>query len=333
MKTGYKHLTDKERYKIEFFIQEKLLQKEIAERLNKDKSCISRELNRNSVNGVYIAETAIKLTEERYQRETFKKFTEAVKEEILEHLKDHWSPEQISGRMKKDKIASISHEHIYQYIDEGRKSCGNLYLYLPHRGKKYKKRNIKGRKKIWKTAKPRTSISERPSKVSAKKEAFHWEGDTVESKGHSGGIATFVEMKNKYTLLRKVEDKSADTMKNVIINSFTNCVDFIRPLTLDNGTEFALHDVIAERLNTTVYFANPYSPWQRGLNENTNGLLRRFYPKGTDFSNISERKLLKTQDMLNNRPRKCLDYRTPSEAFMKEVLKSQAYTGIAQYTF
>lgn len=329
MKTEYKHLTDKERYQIEFFIQEKLLQKEIAERLDKDESCISRELKRNSTNGVYIAEIAIKMTSERRKRTKLKKFTDFVKEEIFEHLKNHWSPEQISGRMKKDKIASISHEQIYQYIDEDRKSGGNLYLYLPHRGKKYKKRNIKGRRKVWKTAKPRTSISERPSRVSAKKEALHWEGDTVESKGHSGGVATLVEMKAKYTLIRKVEDKSAETMKDVIIRSFIKCPDLIRSLTLDNGTEFALHDLIAKQLNTVVYFANPYSPWQRGLNENTNGLLRRFYPKGTDFSKISDRELLKTQDMLNNRPRKCLGYMTPNEAFMKEVLKSQTYTLIA----
>jgi IS30 family transposase len=286
-------------------------------------------LKRNKHNGVYSGEIAINLTVERRRRERATKFTEIVKGRIVTDLKNHWSPEQISGRLKKDKVASISHELIYQYIDKDRKAGGILYTYLPHRGKKYKKRNLKTRRKVWKTAKPRTSISERPSKVSAKKEALHWEGDTVESKGHSGGVATLVEMKTKYTLIKKVEDKSAETMKNVIIKSFIKCPGLIRSLTLDNGTEFALHDLIAKELNTVVYFANPYSPWQRGLNENTNGLLRRFYPKGTDFNKVSERELLKTQDMLNNRPRKCLGYRTPNEVFLKEVLKNQAHKLIA----
>lgn len=178
------------------------------------------------------------------------------------------------------------------------------------------------------------SISERPARVSHKKEAFHWEGDTVEGKGHMGGVATLVDMKTKFLLIRKVRDKSAVEMKDVIVNSFINCPGLMKSLTLDNGKEFALHDVISKDLNTDVYFANPYSPWERGLNENTNGLIRRFYPKGTDFTKITERDLLKTQDMLNDRPRKCLGYKTPKEVFIKEVFKNHNYKDIVQqYVF
>lgn len=333
MKKSYTQLTDKERYHLELLIQECPTQKKISERLGRDKSTISRELKRNRSDASYSSEMAIKKTKERRKRVIPTKFTEIVKERIEFDLKNHWSPEQISGRLKREKIASISHELIYQYIDKDRKAGGILYTYLPHRGKKYKKRNIKTRKINWKAVAPRKSISERPDLVSRKKKAFHWEGDTVEGKGHIGGVATLVEMKTKYTLIRKVRDKSSAEMKEVIVNGFINCPGFIKSLTVDNGNEFALHDVISKKLNTDVYFANPYSPWERGLNENTNGLIRRFYPKGTDFTRITERELLKTQDMLNNRPRKCLGYKTPKEAFIREVLKNSNYQGIAQYGF
>lgn len=334
MKKKYTQLTDKERYHLELLMQGCATQKMIAEELGRDKSTISRELKRNRLGASYSSDTAIKKTKERRKRVIPTKFTEIVKDKIEEYLKSHWSPEQISGRLKKDKIASISHELIYQYIDKDRKAGGVLYTYLPHRGKKYKKRNIKARRMNWKTVKPRKSISERPAKVSHKKEAFHWEGDTVEGKGHVGGVATLVDMKTKFLLIRKVRDKSSVEMKDVIINSFINCPELMKSLTVDNGSEFAFHDVISKDLNADVYFANPYSPWERGLNENTNGLIRRFYPKGTDFTKITERDLLKTQYMLNDRPRKCLGYKTPKEVFIKEVFKNHNYKDIVQqYVF
>ncbi len=333
MKKEYTQLTDKERYHIELLMQECSTQKLIAERLGRDKSTISRELKRNRTEPGYSSDVAIKKTKERRKRVIPTKFTEIVKERVESDLKNHWSPEQISGRLKKEKIASISHELIYQYIDKDRKAGGIFYTYLPHRGKKYKKRNLKTRRMNWKTVKPRKSISERPTKVSHKKEAFHWEGDTVEGKGHIGGVATLVDMKTKFLLIRKVRDKSAVEMKDVIVNSFINCPGLMKSLTLDNGNEFALHDVISKELNTDVYFANPYSPWERGLNENTNGLIRRFYPKGTNFTRITERDLLNTQEMLNNRPRKCLGYQTPKEVFIKEVFKNPQYKNIVQYAF
>lgn len=334
MKKEYTQLTDKERYHLELLLQECPTQKLIAERLGRDKSTISRELKRNRMEPGYFSDVAIAKTKERRKRVITTKFTETVKERVEIDLKNHWSPEQISGRLKKEKIGSISHELIYQYIDKDRKAGGILYTYLPRRGKRYKKRNIKARRMNWKTVKPRKSISERPARVSHKKEAFHWEGDTVEGKGHMGGVATLVDMKTKFLLIRKVRDKSAVEMKDVIVNSFINCPGLMKSLTLDNGKEFALHDVISKDLNTDVYFANPYSPWERGLNENTNGLIRRFYPKGTDFTKITERDLLKTQDMLNDRPRKCLGYKTPKEVFIKEVFKNHNYKDIVQqYVF
>jgi len=266
----------------------------------------------------------MKMAAERRKRVIPSRFTEKAKNLIKEKLKMGWSPEQISARLKRDHKIKISYELIYQYIDKDRKNGGNLYNYLPHRGKKYKKRNIKTRK-VWKSAVKRKPISERPAKVAKKKEIGHWEGDTIVGKDHRGGLGTFVEMKSMYTVIRKVRDKSSEEMKNAILKSFNGCSDIMKTLTVDNGTEFALHDKISEGLGTGVYFATPNSPWERGLNENTNGLIRRIFPKGTDFTRVSEREIIRVQYLLNNRPRKRLNFMTPKEVFIKEIMKIEKY--------
>ena len=196
--------------------------------------------------------------------------------------------------------------------------------YLPHRGEKYKKRNIKTRR-VWKSAVKRKPISERQHKTLLKKEIGHWEGDTVESKCHRGGIGTFVDMKSKFVIIRKVRDKSSLEMKDVILKAFSVYPEIIKSLTVDNGNEFALHDKISLGTGASVYFADPYSPWERGLNENTNGLIRRYYPKGTDFNRIPDYELAKTQSLLNSRPRKILEFRSPIEVFTEDVLKQEKF--------
>lgn len=329
----YIQLTQKERYRLEFLIQEKSNQKMMAEKLGRHKSTISRELKRNrDTSGEYLAEMALELEKAvgRKKRILPTKFTEVVKEQIETRLSDGWSPEQISAHLKREYRISISHELIYQYINKDRKDGGNLYTKLPRRGNKYKKRNIKARWKIWKTAAKRRSITERPKEVALKVKLGHWEGDLVESRGHQGGIGTFVEMKSKYTIIRKVSDKSSEEMKNILIKTYSNCREVLKTMTLDNGSEFALHDIVSKELNTDIYFTNPYSPWERGLNENTNGLIRRFYPKGTDFNKVSEGELLHFQNLLNNRPRKSLNFKTPNEVFINEVVRKEEFKNIFQ---
>jgi len=321
----YSQLTDKERYTIELLLQENYGQKDIAKRIERSGSTISREINRNSANGKYNALLAINHTAERRIRKHKSKFTELSRDKIEDKLRDGWSPEQISSYLKKKNIVAVSHELIYQYIDNDRKAGGKLYTYLPRRGEKYKKRNIKNRIQFNKSAPPRRPISERAAKEELKLEIGHWEGDTIEGKGHNSGIATLVDIKSKFSIFRKVKDKTSTEMKDAIINSFFNCPSLIKTMTVDNGNEFAKHNEIGKELNADIYFANAYSPWERGLNENTNGLLRRFYPKGTDFRKVTERELLKIQDLLNNRPRKTLGFRTPREVFMQEVLKENKY--------
>ncbi|MCK5536087.1 MAG: IS30 family transposase [Bacteroidales bacterium] len=317
---------------IEDLIQEGKTQNYMAEKVGCDKSTISRELARNrDKNGIYCAESAKDLAQNRCQRERFKNFTESVIEIIRDKLVDHWAPEQISVHLKEEENVHISYELIYQYLEFDREQGGDMCKLLPHRGKKYKKRNTKGDKKKksgWKTAKKRKSIEDRPSIVAEKTEIGHWEGDTVESKNHQGGIGTFVDITSKFLIMRRVKNKSSMEMKNAIVGAFEHYPDILKTMTLDNGTEFALHDQIEKELNTKIYFAHPYSPGERGLNENTNGLIRKFYPKGTDFSEYTDDDLLQVQNKINNRPRKSLNYKTPKEVLYKELLLKHSYSNI-----
>lgn len=333
MTNKYTQLTLKERYIIEILIQLKYSNDYIAKILGRHKSTISRELQRNNSSknkGTYSGEFADKVAKIRCDRELPTRFNSLAIDKIKALLEDHWSPEQISFQLKKEDITKASHELIYQYIDSDRKNGGDLYKQLPCRGKKYKKRNIKIRKKYPEKAAPRKHISERGKKDILKTEIGHWEGDTVEGKAHKSGISTFVDMQSKYLIMRKLKDKTSEEMKNSILNIFRNGSEFIKTLTVDNGSEFAKHDIVSKELQAEVYFANPYSPWERGLNENTNGLIRKFYPKGTDFSKVSERELLKVQDLINERPRKTLGFKTPKEIFIKEVMKTNTYRTISR---
>jgi transposase, IS30 family len=325
MAKRYSQLTLEERYHIGILIQHEYSNKKIAVQLGRDKSTIGREIKRNCYERKrYTADKANELAKNRCERDLPSKFTELAKDKIRDKLVVKWSPKKISAWLKSEYNIFISYELIYQYINDDRKSGGTLYKLLPCRGKKYKRRNIKTRK-VWKKVPTRMPISKRPAKKKLKQEIGHWEGDTVESKGHRGGLGTFVDMKSKYVVIRKLRNKSSEEMKNAIIGSFKNCPELIQTLTVDNGSEFALHDNVRRELKSKVYFADPYSPWQRGLNENTNGLIRKFYPKGTDFSKIPEREILKVQELLNSRPRDTLDFKTPKEIFMEEVFKNKKY--------
>jgi IS30 family transposase len=329
----YTQLTIRERYTIEDLIQEGKPQNYIAEKLGRNKGTISRELKRNiNKGGKYCAENAEIIKNEKCKRERFHNFTGLVESVIEEKLAIHWSPEQISANLKNKYNIHVSYELIYQYLAFNREQGGTLYKLLPHRGKKYKKRNIKTRKRVWKEAKKRRSIDDRPSIVTEKSKIGHWEGDTVESKGHQGGIGTFVDIKSKFLIMRKVKDKSSQAMKNAVMNGFKNYPKIVKTFTFDNGTEFALHDQIEEDLGVKVYFTHPYSPWERGLNENTNGLIRKFYPKGTDFSEVKDAELLHVQNLINERPRKSLNYKTPKEVLCKELLSTNIMSNIVNAT-
>ena len=320
----YKQLTHRERYQIYALLKEGLNCSEIARNIGYHKSTITREIRRNSQSKTtYHPDNAsIEAFVRHKNKNKFIKITNLVKKYIHKYIKNDWTPEQVSSQLKKDNIVNISHESIYQYIYQNKKTGGRLYLYLPHKTKKYNKRSgiYNSRGEIAN----RVSIHKRPSIVDKKLRVGDWEIDLIIGKYHKGSIVTIVDRKSKFTLMRKLPSKEAIGVTNAIIELLYPIRRLTHTITSDSGKEFSLHEEIASSLNTDFYFCDPYSSWQRGLNENTNGLIRRYIPKKTDFNTVSDKEIMMIQNKLNNRPRKTLGYRTPSEIFYKEIIRKMA---------
>lgn len=225
-----------------------------------------------------------------------------------------WSPEQISGYAKRHHLFTISHERIYQFILKNKNAGGALHKHLRHQNKKYRKRY--GSPNRQSPVKNRISIEERPRVVDEKQRIGDWEIDTVIGKDKHHSVVTIVERKSKKTVLRKVSAITVECVANATIAGLRSLSDYIFTITGDNGSEFAGHEKISKALKTDFYFAHPYCSWERGLNENTNGLLRQYLKKGSDFSGVTDNELIVIMDKLNNRPRKSLAYATPNEVFL-----------------
>jgi len=314
----YKQLTYKERYQIYALLKEGLNYTQIANNIGYSKSTISREIQRNSKNNNYHPDSASIETYTRHRDKTkFVKITKIVKKYIHKYLKKDWTPEQVAGQLKRENLVDISHEAIYQYIYKNKKSGGRLYLLLVHKAKKYNKRSgiYNSRGEI----NNRVSIHKRPKVVDNKTRIGDWEVDLIIGKYHKGSIVTIVDRKSKFTLMRKLPTKEAIGVTNAIIELLYPIRDITHTITSDNGKEFSLHETVSKSLDIDFYFCDPYSSWQRGLNENTNGLIRRYIPKKTEFENISDNEIMMIQDKLNHRPRKTLGYKTPFELFFKEI--------------
>lgn len=316
----FTQLTLKERYQISAYIKVGYTQKQMALCLGISQSTISRELKRNSYQSIYKPELAEQFTFHRHKYKTkYLKLTRKVMNYIKDKLKEDWSPEQISGVMKKDKLPWVSHETIYQYIYKNKYHGGKLYLKLRHKNKKYHKRgndyNSRG------VIKNRVSINQRPKIVEHKKRVGDFEIDTVIGKNHIGALVTIVDRASKFTLIKKVDSKKADIVSQALIDMLYPIRELTHTITSDNGKEFAYHEKVSKALDTKFYFANPYHSWERGLNEHTNGLIRQYLPKQTDFTRIKRREIQEIQNRLNNRPRKSLGYKTPSEVFYAKVAK------------
>ncbi len=241
---------------------------------------------------------------------------------MLSKLNLDWSPEAIAGRLRvdypDDKTMRISPETIYRWIYRDSRNKGNLHHHLRrcHKYRRRQKRYGSGRRFI----PGRISIDLRPPIVATRERFGDWEGDTMEGSKGSGGLATHVERKCRYLLAAKLTDKKAVTMTQESIRHFKKIPSVLRQtLTLDNGKEFSQFKELEKRTGLKVYFADPYAAWQRGTNENTNGLLRQYFPKGTDFRNISEKEIAIVVKKLNNRTRKCLNYQTPYEVYRQAL--------------
>jgi len=316
----YTHLTIDNRESIQNMINSMYPITAIAEKIRVHRSTIYRELKRNLCQGKYISYKADFLSRERrYHTKTRpKKSNRVLLTYLSEKLKHFWSPEQISGRLAlehpKDSTLRISQETIYQLVWDEKAAGGSHYHYLRFSHKKKKKRY--GSKEKRGQIPGRTFIDRRPSIVDKKKRIGDWEGDTIESAGKKAYIATFVERKTNYLIAGKMANKCSSTLNKTAVKAFSFIPKIYRKtLTVDSGKEFTDHGTLSSFTGLDIYFSHPYRSWERGANENMNGLLRQFFPKKKDFSQISQKQLDKVVELINNRPRKSLGYRTPRELF------------------
>ena len=305
-----------DRCQLHALVKRGLTQEEIAAALGFSQGTVSRELKRNRGKRGYRFKQAQSKTAHRQHavRQRARKLTNALRRRIERKLRqDRWSPEQISGWLKTEHSVSLSHERIYQMIWQNKRDGGDLWCCLRRRGKRYNKR---GSSKAGRGLIPnRIDIAERPAIVERKTRLGDWEGDTVVSAGHRGGLLTHVERKSLLTKIAKLPRATAKATHHATVRRLKPIRRFVCTITYDNGKEFAGHQKTAKALRAKVYFATPYHAWERGLNENTNGLIRDFFPKGTDFSTVSYAEVAKVERLLNSRPRKSLGFRSPQEVF------------------
>ena len=310
----YRRITYEDRCQIYALNTRGASQESIAEVLGVSQSAVSREICRNrGQRGYRFKQAEAKAQARQAIRSKPRKLTAPVRHKIEAKLRQmRWSPEQVSGWLR-DHGIKLSHERIYQMIWQDKRDGGNLWRSLRRRGKRYNKRAGKnaGRGLI----PNRIDISERPAIVGRKARLGDWEGDTVVSAGHNGGLLTLVERKSKLTKISKLRRSTARATQRATVRRLKPINNFVHTITFDNGKEFAAHQDIAHALRARIFFATPYHAWERGLNENTNGLIRDFFPKGTDFSTISNAEVAKVERLLNARPRKSLGFRSPQEVF------------------
>jgi IS30 family transposase len=312
MMRTYQQLTYEQRCQISALKKSGCSQRKIAETIGTTQSTVSRELTRNTGARGYRHKQAQERREQRRAEAVQRtKMTPVMIKTIESKLRIEWSPEQISGWLLNDREQLISHESIYLHIWADKQAGGDLYTHLRRQGKKYDKR--RNGKSTRGQIKNRVSIEDRPKVVDDKSRIGDWEIDTVIGKGHSGALVTIVERVTKLTVSSRVNSKSAADVTQATIALLKPFKDVVHTITADNGKEFAYHEKFSEALSADVYFAHPYSSWERGLNENTNGLLRQYFPKNTDFKKVEQVEVRRALRRLNSRPRKDLDFKTPAQ--------------------
>lgn len=318
MRQKYKQLTLEEREEIYKLEQKKIRKSDIADAVGHHKSTIYRELNRNKSSAGYLPDTAHKLSLDRCYKGLKIDRNPELKKYIIDKLNDGWSPEMIAGYLKKEKgITVISHETIYAYIYSKEGNKNELYLTLR---KRHKKRKSKMAKKSKSSKIPnRVSIHDRPANIDTRDTFGHWEGDLVLFSNTTTNLITLRERKSRLFVTVKNPSKHADvTSKNIISKFRGRKKVLIETLTLDNGGEFFKHEEIAKCLRIDTFFCDPYASYQKGSVENGNGVLRYDLPRSTDIDSLSQKQIDKIVDKINNRPMKCLGFKTPAEVFMEK---------------
>mgnify|MGYP005853660049 CR=1 FL=1 len=313
---GYTHLTKEERYQIRAMLEMESSIREMANVLDRAPSTISRELRRNrGQRGYRPGQADQKACERARTSRTRARITVQDWAAVAALVRQDWSPEQISGRMRCEGRLSISPEWIYQFVYADKATGGDLCTHLRCQHKR-RKRYGSGRERRGRIP-DRVGIEKRPAGVESRSRIGHWEGDTIIGKGHRGAAVTLVERKSRFLRIGKLPGKSAKATQLAIQRRLSPMAERVQTLTLDNGKEFSRHQTVARALDAAVFFADPYASWQRGTNENTNGLIRQYLPKHRDLSTLTGAEVREIEKRINNRPRKCLDYRTPHEVFNK----------------
>lgn len=306
------HITNEQRYTISSMLKTGCTQSFIAKTINKDKSVVSREIKRNSDarSGEYRYDLAQKKTDHRHKKKPKKVyFTSEVKSNVDELLKEDYSPEQIVGTLKKQGKATVSAERIYQYVWRDKKQKGVLYLHLRNQGRKYRKRGaLKDQRGI---IKGRVGIEKRPAIVEERNRFGDLEVDLIIGRNHNQAMLTINDRASGMLKIRKIASKEAKVVSKAIVEELTDWIPYIKTITADNGKEFADHKFVAEQLGIDYYFARPYHSWERGSNENLNGLVRQYFKKSSDFKPITNEQVKAVETKLNKRPRKRYDYENP----------------------
>ena len=318
-----KHLTVEQRYTISVMNKQGYKQKDIAFAIEKDKSVVNRELKRNcdKRSGSYNNDLAQRKYDQRQKdKPKHLKFTRDVENFVESLLVQDYSPEQIAGRAKLEGINCVSHERIYQHIWQDKKQGGKLHLHLRRKGRKYRKRGAA--KDTRGIIRDRVDISQRPAIVDQKQRLGDLEIDTVIGQNHKGALLTINDRVSNIVWIAKLSGKNAEELAQKAIEVLYPYKELAHTITGDNGKEFAEHKTISQGLDIDFYFARPYHSWERGANENTNGLIRQYFTKGSSFENITDKDVANVQGILNNRPRKKLGFLTPNE-FLSLKLSNQ----------
>ena len=315
MSKSRRPLTLEERSHISLYLSKHFSVRMIARTLGRNPSIISREIERNSIDGRYSMDSAQHRSHQRRRAASSRprKLTDDLLRLITGKITQQFSPQQISGWLKNFHTASFSHESIYRLIRCNRASGGDLYTNLRHWKKRYRKRlkSAAGCHLI----PGRVDISQRPSIVDTKSRVGDWEADTIIGANQKGALVTLVERNSKFLLTALVPNKTKKAVTAAINKLLSPYADLVHTITFDNGGEFADHQKIAKKLNARTFFARPYHSWERGLNEHTNGLIRQYFPKGTNFLNVSPQEVQKVQNSINVRPRNVLLFFSPQQVF------------------
>jgi IS30 family transposase len=314
----YKRMTEEERMCIYRWRQEGRSMSEMARLLDRASSTVSREIGRNVGERNYRPKQAQEKAEERARRPGIRRFTEVVRLDAEAKIRDGWTPEMIGARARLEGRPFVCKETIYKHIYTEGDSGGTLWMNLPRGMRKRRRRCPKQDGRGWGRIPNQRMIDTRPAEYETRQSVGHWEGDLINGAHETGNLVTLVERKTRFTLIGRTESKEAVEVTRMICKLFGRLPQKSRwSLTLDNGKEFAKHEEIADVSGIDVYFARPYHSWERGTNENTNGLIRRLHPKKTSFAFIGDAELTRIDRFLNDRPRKCLGWRTPREMMIE----------------